>query len=157
MSSIKQRVAATENEKFVVFVVGMRINKFWAFHQWLPVALAMPSMVIEQIKNRSIGVVGIPRTFVSGRLIQVQQYWKTYEDLEKYSKGELHAPAWSRFNRAARKSDAVGIYHETYEINRSGYEAIYVNVGKPILLGDAIGVQAIGNTSSSRKRIYGGK
>ena len=157
MSSIKQRVAAKENETFVVFVVGMRINKLWALHQWLPVALAMPSMVIEQIRNRSIGVVGIPRTFVSGRLIQVQQYWKTYEDLDNYSKGALHAPAWSRFNKAARKSTAVGIYHETYEISRSGYEAIYVNVDQPILLGDAIGVQEIGNNSSSRKRIYGGK
>ena len=157
MSSIKQRVAAKENEKFVVFVVGMRINKLWAVHQWLPVFLAMPSMVIEQIKNRSIGVVGIPRTFVSGRLIQVQQYWKNYEALESYSKGALHAPAWSRFNKAARKSKAVGIYHETYEINRSSYEAIYVNVDKPILLGSAIGVQEISNNSSSRKRIYGGK
>jgi hypothetical protein len=150
-------VAAKGNEQFVVFVVGMRINKLWAIHQWLPVAAAMPSMVIEQIKNRSIGVVGIPRTFVSGRLIQVQQYWKSYEELENYSKGARHAPAWSKFNKAARKSAAVGIYHETYEINKSGYEAIYVNVEKPILLGDAIGIQELENNSSSRKRIYGDK
>jgi hypothetical protein len=49
----------------------MRINQLWAVHKWLPVFAAMPKMIIELIKNRQHGMIGIPRTFVSGRLIQL--------------------------------------------------------------------------------------
>ena len=150
------RVMPKAQQDFIVFVVGMRINRLWAVHQWMPVMIAMPMMFIEQMKNREIGVIGTPRTFVSGRLIQVQQYWKTYEDLERYAKGDLHLPAWSRFNKAARKSKAVGIYHETYKVVAGTYEGIYVNVDEPILLGSAIGVEEVDkNNKTSRQRMYG--
>lgn len=143
-------------QEFVVFIVGMRINHIWAVHRWMPVMMAMPMMVIEQIRNREIGVIGIPRTFVSGRLIQVQQYWKTYEDLERYAKGDLHLPAWSKFNKAARKSNAVGIYHETYTVKAGTYEGIFVNIEESILLGSAIGVEEIDKShKTSRQRISG--
>ena len=32
---------------FVVFLIGMRINKFWQIHKWFPVAMAMPKMIKE--------------------------------------------------------------------------------------------------------------
>ncbi len=36
------RVTATLEGDFVVFMIGMRFNKLWAIHKWLPVFLAMP-------------------------------------------------------------------------------------------------------------------
>ncbi len=39
------RYTAVTDEPFVVFIIGMRINKWWALHKWLPVALAMGPML----------------------------------------------------------------------------------------------------------------
>ncbi len=39
---IPGRFAARMEEPFAVFIIGMRINKLWAVHKWLPVAKAMP-------------------------------------------------------------------------------------------------------------------
>ena len=42
---IGKRVTARVNGDFVVFLIGMRINKVWKLHKWLPVFLAMPNLV----------------------------------------------------------------------------------------------------------------
>ncbi|MEI8239942.1 MAG: DUF4188 domain-containing protein, partial [Actinomycetota bacterium] len=69
----------------VLFLIGMRLNKIWQPWKWLPVATAMPRMLIELQKNPSLGLVGKPSTFLSGRTILVWQYWESFEKLEEYS------------------------------------------------------------------------
>lgn len=147
------RTTAIPEDGVILFIVGMRINKIWAIHKWIPVMIAMPRMLVEQIKNREIGVIGTPRTFVSGRLIQVQQYWKNYDLLEKYAKdpNSNHLPAWRAFNKAARKNNSVGIYHETYLIKRGANENIYGNLPSPILLGSAVGVKEVTSINDSSR------
>lgn len=150
------KITSVAPDGTVLFIVGMRINKLWAIHKWLPVTVAMPKMLIEQIKKPELGMLGTPRTFVSGRIVQVQQYWKNYEALENYSKdpGANHLKAWRSFNKAARNNSAVGIFHETYIIQKGNHENIYVNLPKPILLGSAVGVQEVAsNTATSRQRM----
>jgi hypothetical protein len=39
-------------------------------------------MLVELQRQRSLGLVGKPRTFVSGRVILVWQYWESFEKLE---------------------------------------------------------------------------
>lgn len=39
------RFTAETNESFVVFLIGMRINKFFAFNKWVPTAMAMTPML----------------------------------------------------------------------------------------------------------------
>jgi hypothetical protein len=46
-SVMPQRMAAEIEGDFVVFLIGMRINKPWKLHKWLPVFLAMPRMLKE--------------------------------------------------------------------------------------------------------------
>jgi len=42
MSSVfRGRYTAEIDGSFVVFIIGMRINRLWALHKWVPVALAM--------------------------------------------------------------------------------------------------------------------
>ena len=41
------RVTAHVDGDFVVFLIGMRINKPWKVHQWWPVITAMPRMLKE--------------------------------------------------------------------------------------------------------------
>jgi hypothetical protein len=37
---------------FVVFLIGMRISRFWKFHKWIPVARAMPKMLVELSRSQ---------------------------------------------------------------------------------------------------------
>ncbi len=56
----------------------------------------------------------------------VVQYWSSHEALYDYasSPDAQHRPAWTAFNRRARKaSGAVGIWHETFQVERA--ESIY--------------------------------
>ncbi len=38
------RYTAQTDEPFVVFLIGMRINRFFAFRKWIPTALAMDAI-----------------------------------------------------------------------------------------------------------------
>jgi hypothetical protein len=40
-------------------------------------------------------------------------------------KKEKHLTAWKNFNKKVGNNDAVGIYHETYQIKKGNYESIY--------------------------------
>ncbi len=114
----------------VLFLVGMRINHLLRPWTWVPVVRAMTGMITELMRNRELGLLAAPRTFVSGRVIQVQQYWASFEHLERYARGaeQRHLPAWRRFNQKVNNSGAVGIFHETYRIRPGGWEAIYGNM-----------------------------
>ncbi len=65
---------------FVVFLIGMRINRFWKIHKWLPVALSMPKMQQELSINPESGFMGCQ---IAGSFSPVIiQYWKSFEHLE---------------------------------------------------------------------------
>jgi hypothetical protein len=144
-----------DRNDIVVFIIGMRINQLWKVWKWLPVAVAMPKMIMELAKDRSLGLLGTPRTMVSGRVITVLQYWNSFEDLERYSRsGELkHLPAWRWFNRKVRDNGSVGIWHETYCVPRGAVETVYGNM-PPFGLGAATSlVPATSARVSAAKRL----
>ncbi len=127
----KSRVAAQLGDRDVVlFLIGMRVNRLWQVWKWLPIAVSMPRMITELMKNPSRGLLAAPRTFVSGRTICVVQYWNSFEDLERYSRDPdaTHFPAWRRFNRLIKNDGSVGIWHETYRVTPGSVEAVYVNM-----------------------------
>ncbi len=53
---IAQRMTADVEGEVVVFLIGMRINRFWKIHKWLPVALAMPRMMRTLEADPAVGV-----------------------------------------------------------------------------------------------------
>lgn len=114
----------------VVFLIGMRLNRLWQFWRWIPVLGAMPRMLAELIRDPSRGLLGRPRTFVSGRVVMVVQYWGSFEDLERYARDPKaqHLPAWRAFNRRARGNASVGIFHETYRVAARDAETVYVDM-----------------------------
>ena len=122
--------AATGADGKVLFLIGMRINHFWQIWKWLPVFVAMPRMLIELQKNPELGLVGKPRTFLSGRTVLVWQYWESFEKLEAYSRASdrSHLPAWRSFNKRIRDNGSVGIYHETIMLSDAGVETVYGNM-----------------------------
>ena len=55
---IAQRMTARIDGDFVVFLIGLRVNKPWKIHKWLPVFLAMPRMLKELAANPESGFLG---------------------------------------------------------------------------------------------------
>jgi hypothetical protein len=118
------RCSAHIEGDFVVFLIGMRINKWWKVHQWLPALTAMRPMLNELSADPESGLLGF---HYSGRLTFVQ-YWRSFEHLEAYARDPdmKHWPAWLNFNRRNKHTRGdVGIWHETYLVHAGHYEAIY--------------------------------
>lgn len=122
---IKERMTAHINGDFVVFIIGMRINRPWKLHKWMPVLVAMPKMLKELAQKPESGFLGAETSI--GVIVQ---YWKSFEHLEAYAKDRsgLHYPAWKAFNTKIRSSGDVGIWHETYLVKNGNYECIYHNM-----------------------------
>ena len=114
----------------VLFLIGMRFNRLWMPWKWMPVLAAMPRMLIELQKNPSLGLVGRPRTYLSGRTILVWQYWESFEQLDAYARAASseHLPAWRKFNQNVRDNGSVGIFHETILLSDSTIETVYGNM-----------------------------
>ncbi len=150
----KGRFTAEIDGDFVVFVIGMRFNKLWKVHRWLPPFMAMPKMLRELQAHPEKGLLG-SRMAIGGRTITSVQYWKSFDHLEAFAKNpdDPHLPAWRHFNRTVGAGGDVGVYHETYRVAAGAHEAIYANM--PIMgLAAASGHVPVGrSTEAARDRI----
>ena len=151
---IPKRMTARMQEPFCVFLIGMRINRGWKIHKWLPVFLEMPRMMAELRRRPDLGFKGGHVWF--GRTVILLQYWQSFEALVRYARQpELaHLPAWGRFRKSVGNSGDVGIWHETYVISEGQYENIYHNM-PPFGLG-RVGrlLEATGQRESASERIH---
>jgi len=113
---------------FVVFLIGMRVNKPWAVRRWWPTFTAMRPMIKELEEQPELGLLHAELGWLGGPF--VAQYWRSFEHLAAYARDNehLHLPAWKEWNRSARASNAVGIWHETYKVGADEYESIYGNM-----------------------------
>jgi hypothetical protein len=147
------RWTARLDEPFVVFIIGMRINRFWKIHRWGPVVAAMPRMIKELEQRPELGFLGAEAWF--SRTPVLIQYWRSFEALESYAdaRDSAHLPAWAAFNKAVGGNGDVGVFHETYRIEPGKHENIYVNM-PPLLLG-RVGklVEARRGLNSARDRL----
>ena len=152
---IPNKMTAEIEGDFVVFLIGMRVNKPWKLHKWVPVLLAMPAMLKELDGKPESGFLG----YISGFGVIVQ-YWRSFEQLEAYarSQDQRHWPAWVAFNKRWGKSRSdVGIWHETYQIHAGEYETVYSGM-PPFGLGTAGKlVPASGRRESARGRFAPGQ
>lgn len=130
MAKIKEGrwIAEVEGE-FVVFLIGMRINRLWKIWAWLPVFLAMPKMLIELFSKPELGLLSA-RTHFGLRNTMVVQYWRSYDQLHAYATDRTlaHLPAWKAFNQQVAKNGDVGIWHETYTVRPGDSRNIYGNM-----------------------------
>jgi hypothetical protein len=150
---IGKRVTAKVDGDFVVFLIGMRINKPWKLHKWLPVFLAMPRMIRELEQHPESGYLGHIMS-----LGVIVQYWRSFEHLEAYARNQdqSHWPAWMAFNkRAGRSREDVGIWHETYRIRAGEYECVYSGMPPVGLAKASATVDAVGHLESARGRLGG--
>lgn len=154
MSVIDKRMTAKIEGDFVLFLIGMRINKPWKVGKWLPAFRAMPKMLkeLEASNPDETGFLG-HNGLSFGAIVQ---YWRSFDDLERYARSNQgqHWPAWVEFNRLMKNSRGdVGIWHETYLVKAGQYETLYSGM-PPYGLG-RVGdlVPATDNREGARQRL----
>ncbi|MEJ2888512.1 DUF4188 domain-containing protein [Actinomycetospora aeridis] len=150
---MNHRVTAEIDGEFVVFVLGMHINRPARIHEWLPVVGAMRPMVKELLRHPELGLLHAEQGWMFGGPALVQ-YWRSYDQLIAYARNTdaAHVPAWRAFNKAARRTDAVGVFHETYRVAEGTWETIYSHM--PVIgLQKASRGQAVGASSTSATRL----
>jgi hypothetical protein len=147
------RMCAELDGDAVVFLIGMRINRWWKIHKWFPVVLAMPRMIRELEQNPSLGLLG--HHFSVGATVMVVQYWRSVDLLNAYAKNrdKAHLPAWAAFNRAIGTKGDVGVWHETYKVQAGSFETVYVNMPPFGLAKATKAVSASGRRESAAGRM----
>jgi Domain of unknown function (DUF4188) len=150
---VQKRMTAQMEGEFVVFLIGMRVNRWWRFWQWLRVAAAMPRMLKELGQHPELGFLGGEQWF--GRTTMMVSYWRSMEQLMDYARNPKakHLPAWKAFYKMVGTNGDVGIWHETYRVRPGDYEAAYVNM-MPFGLGKAGAlVEASGKRETAAGRL----
>jgi hypothetical protein len=148
------RYTAQIDGAFVVFLIGMRVNKLWKLRKWLPVARAMSPMVEQLLAQRELGLLHA-QSFVYWRGAALVQYWRSFEQLERFARDPslAHLDAWKRFNRAIGADGSVGIWHETYLVEAGRYESVYGNMPRFGLAAAAEHVPAVGVKETAKRRL----
>ena len=152
------RYTARMDEPFVVFMIGMRINRPLAVRKWLPTFRAMGPMLRELYQHSEKGFLG-GEFFLYWRGPALVQYWRSFEDLERFARNpdDPHLPAWQRFNRTVGSDGTVGIFHETFIVERGNYEAIYSNMPVFGLAKATEHVRAVGGRETARRPLMRGE
>jgi hypothetical protein len=153
MKTHNLRMTSAAEGDVVVFLIGMRVNRWWKPWQWLRTGLAMPRMLRELAAHPELGLLGSEAWF--GRTTILVSYWKSMDHLLDYAKlrSAEHMPAWRAFNQRIGMNGDVGIWHETYRVRPGDYENVYVNM-PAFGLGKAAGVtEALGQRVAAAGRL----
>jgi len=153
---IPGRFTAQTDEPFVVFIIGVRVNKLFALRRWIPTAMAMGPMLRELFQHPEKGFLGM-QTFFYWRGVALVQYWRSFDDLEKFArdKNDPHLEAWRRFNKSIGSDGSVGIWHESFLVDTGKYEALYGNMPVFGMAAATKHVPATGRRETARRRLGG--
>ncbi len=153
---IQRRMTGRIEGEFVVFLIGMRLNRWWKIHRWLFAARAMPRMLKELEAQPELGYLGGEAWF--GRTTVMVQYWRSAKHLMDYARAReaAHLPAWQAFNKSIGSSGDLGVWHETFRVQPGQYETVYVNM-PPFGLGRVAQlVEATGRHATAAGRLGAG-
>ena len=146
-------VAETDQE-VTVFLIGVRVNKWWKLPVWLPVAKAMPPMLKHLQAEPEAGLLGFESWF--GRTTILLTYWTSPAHLRDFASDARapHLAPWRRYMKEVGSSGDVGVWHETFKVAAADREAVYANMPR-FGLANALGHAKIGpgrNTARQRMR-----
>jgi hypothetical protein len=151
------RYASRIEGPFVVFLIGMRVNRLLAPHKWLATARAMGPMLQELYAHPELGFLSA-ETSLAWRGVTMIQYWRSFDHLVAYAQARdsKHLPAWKTFNQSAGNADAsVGVWHETYQVAAGHSECIYANMPRYGLAIAGSHEPATGHLREARARMNG--
>ncbi len=150
---LTKRMTSRMEGDYVVFLIGMRVNRWWKPWRWVPIIFQMTRMLRELGQHPELGLLGFEGWF--GRTTMMLAYFRSKEHLMTFasSPSSSHVPAWRSFMRSIGTNGDVGIWHETYAASPGTYENVYVNL-PPFGLGK-VGtlVEANGHLARARGRM----
>lgn len=152
------RFTAQVDDDIVVFLIGMRVNRFRSIRKWSQVAGAMRPMMERLFADPSTGFLHAENFFRLWPLTTVAvTYWRSFDDLERFARTpeEPHLSAWREFNRRIGTDGTVGIWHETYLVPKGGSESVYGNMPRFGLARATTHVPAVGRRETARRRLGG--
>jgi hypothetical protein len=147
------RFTAPSDTDVTVFLIGMRVNKPWRVDRWLPIIADMTRMQIHLAKHPEAGMLHAENWF--GRTTLMLSYWKDPQSLQSFAADQEspHLEPWRRFMRQVAKSDAVGVWHETYVVPAGHSEVIYSTMPVFGLAAATSHVQIGRGTGRARERL----
>lgn len=147
------RLDDADEDGVVLFLIGMRVNKWWRVDLLCWIGFAMGRMLRYLGEHPEVGLIRARNWF--GRTTMQVGYWRSLEQLVAFAsdRDAPHAPAWQRFYRKVNESRAIGIWHETYLVKPGGFEAVYGNMPRFGLAEAVEHVPVDRTTSSATKRV----
>jgi hypothetical protein len=129
MDTAPERTTAVIDGDFVVFLVGLRVNKVWRPDRWFGTVLAGRAMNDALVKDPASGLLN-SRLVITARGPMFIQLWRSFDELERFARQPdgLHQAAWKKFYKTVGRSGEIGVWHETYQVPAGAYEAGYFNM-----------------------------
>ena len=123
------KVTAGGSEPIVIFLLGVRINRWRMVRRWLPLLLTVAGAVRELAEDRNSGLLGYRLLLGPGpRQAMIVQYWRGHDDLRRFARGERHRSAQRRYWWHYGASDGVGVWHELIGSPSGQHHAMYGNM-----------------------------
>ncbi|WP_021591378.1 monooxygenase family protein [Actinomadura welshii] len=122
---------ADNAEPVVVFLVGIRINKWRRVGHWLPLLLTLPGMLRELVKSADSGLLAYRLLIGPGlRQATLVQYWDRQDNLLRFARDlpGTHRSAQRRLWRHYGSGDAVGVWHELLPVAEGAHHGVYGNM-----------------------------
>jgi hypothetical protein len=153
MADVRQgRWAASIDGDFVVFLIGARLDPRHPIRSFKDLGgmRGMPYMLKYLTEHPEKGLLG----FETYGLTMNVQYWRSFEDLERFANdpGDPHRPALRNYWKRVGRDPRSGIWHETFLVRAGQYEAVYGNM-PPHGLGKAAGLVSLREDSTARGRL----
>jgi len=149
MSNVSRKtVDLSQYPDLVVIYLGMRVNALTG----MKTLLGFGPKISKAVDAKPDGLLlHEPMVFsLFPPHTGMRQYWRDFQSLENWTRGEPHKLWWRKF---LRDSGGTGFWHETYFL-RGGFEAIYDDVRVPVGMSRfAPVVTARGAMFSARKRL----
>jgi hypothetical protein len=125
------KVVTGDAEPVVMFLLGIRINRWRSVRRWLPLVLTIPGMLGDLVRTPDSGLLGYRLLIGPGpRQAMVVQYWRRTDDLHRFARDATgpHRPAQRRFWWHYGSSEAIGVWHEVVVTAEGGHHGVYGNM-----------------------------
>jgi Monooxygenase af470-like len=127
MKKVERRtVNLAEFPDLVVIYLGMRVNVITG----IKTLIGFGPKISNSVNARPEGLLRHENFLFSlfPPHAGMRQYWRSFDDLERWARSEPHREWWKQF---LRDSGGTGFWHETY-LMRGGMEAVYDDIPEPL-------------------------